>query len=905
MKKIVVVAISLYVGLSATAGDMAARLRNRLPAAVRQTTPATAKLTVDHVYGKLPLGFERNDGQTDAQVKFISRGDGYTLFLTPAEAVLALHEARRQVSAASRAPAKTSVTSHANGAGETGEAAALRVRLLGANPNPQITGEGDLAGTANYFIGKDPKQWRSNVPTYAKVRYRNVYPGIDLVYYGTLHRQLEYDFVLAPGADPNAIALRFDGASQMGLNRDGDLIVTVADGGTLIHHAPVIYQERGGRREAVDGRCVFRSSNSVGFELASYDRARPVYIDPGLVYSTYLGGSDSDQGQAIAVDAFGNAYVTGITDSLDFPTTAGAFVTTPPGGGNMFVTKIAADGSGSVYSTYLGGNQFDNFESGYGIAVDATGSAYVTGQSGAGTFPTTPGAFQTTYGGGYTDAFVAKLTPDGSGLVYSTYLGGGDTDEALGIAIDASGAAYVTGHTSSTNVVCKGIALPLACCTGFHAGTCSFPTTAGAFQTANNAAATAGANAFVTKLKPDGSGLLYSTYLGGSHGDGATGIAVDATGHAYVTGSSTSGDFPTTPGAFQTTKPSEFSIWDTPFVTKLKADGSGLIYSTYVGGSQPDDVAAIAVDASGDAYVTGTATSTDFPTTAGAFQTTNHSVDYYNIFVAKMNVDGTGLIYSTYLGGTDGEEQGFAVAVGDSGHAYVTGRTNSGDFPTTADALQSSLRSAGWNAFVTKLRADGSGLVYSTYMGGTGANPGDYGFGIAVDAEGSAYVTGLTDSGDFPTTSGAAQTTEAGGSDAFVTKLSVPIGSDPTTTTTISSTTLVPTTTISGASTTTTTLACASARCTLAALPRNPACAGQSIPASVTGKVAHATSLIDQSASSSGKQARKLLKRATKALKQAAAKATRAAKGKHPKLSPACAAALHGGLAGVVAGLGV
>jgi hypothetical protein len=872
-----------YVGVLAVASGIAGLLS--VAARPTHTTPTSDPArrpgrAVPRIDDDLPLSFERNDGQTDARVAFVSRGAGYTLFLARDEAVFVFGAAGRR-------------------------ADVLRVGLLGASPDPEIDGERNLAGTASYFIGKDPARWRSKIPTYAQVRYRSVYPGIDLVYYGTRRRGLEYDFVLAAGADPDAIAICFDGARRLRLDGNGDLVVTLAAGGTLVHHAPVAYQERDGRREPVEARTVLTGSDRIGFELAAYDRARPVYIDPGLVYATYLGGTADDYGTAIAVDGAGNAYVTGITDSADFPTTAGAVVPTPPGGGNMFVAKVAADGSGLVYSTYLGGDKLDNFEDGRGIAVDGNGSAYLTGEVGqGGDFPTTAGAFQRTFGGGYSDAYVAKLSPDGSALEYSTFLGGGDTDETRAIAVDASGAAYVAGDTLSNNLVCRGTALPLPCCAGFHTGTCAFPTTVGAFQQSNNAA-TIGPNAFVTKLTPDGSGVVYSTYLGGGHGDKAVGIAVDTTGHAYVTGNSTSADFPTTTGALQTKKPSEFSIWDTPFVAKLAADGSALAYSTYLGGSQPDDAAAIAVDAAGDAHITGTASSTDFPTTPGAFRPKNLSQNYYNVFVAKLNAAGTGLLYSTYLGGTDGTESGFGIAIGDAGHAYVTGITNSGDFPTTADALQTSLLSAGQNAFVTKLRVDGGGLVYSTYLGGNGA--GDYGYAIAVGTDGDAYVTGRT-SGSFPVTAGAAQTTVAGSTDAFVARLEVPTGIDPTTTTTsVPTTTSVSSTTstLVAGSTTTTTLPCATARCMLAALAQTPACVGQKLPATVTTRLTKAATFIDEATSKPAKQQRKLLKRAKQALKQAETKAARASKGRHPKISPACASALQGGIAGVIGGLGI
>jgi beta-propeller repeat-containing protein len=876
---------------------VAGRIVARVVGVASSATDArTTGAEANDPFGRLPLGFERNDGQTDPRVAFVSRGGGYTLFLTATEAVMEFH-----------APS----TRPSPDGGHVGTQV-LRVVMRGANPHAPIEGEGELPGRANYFAGREPSRWRTNVPTYSAVRYRDVYPGIDLVYYGTSQRQLEYDFVLAPGADPDRIALDFDGASSLALDRDGNLTVGLADGSRLVQRAPVVYQERDGRREPAEGRCVLRDGGTVGFELAQYDRARPVYIDPGLIYSTYLGGSGPDSGQAIAIDADGSAYVTGITDSADFPTTAGAVVTKAPGGGNMFVTKLTPDGTGAVYSTYLGGDALDNFESGRGIAVDGAGSAYVTGEVGAGgDFPTTAGAFQRTFGGGYSDVYVTKLTPDGSALAYSTFLGGGDTDESFAIAVDPSGAAYVTGDTVSTNVVCKGIALPIPCCTGFHAGTCNFPTTAGAFQTTNNAGPGGGKNAFVAKLIPSGSALAYSTYLGGTGTDKGTAIAVDATGHAYVTGNSASADFPTTPGAFRTTKPSEQSIWTTPFVTKLTADGTGLAYSTFLGGSQPDLAAGIAVDGGGSAYVTGTTSSIDFPTTPGAFQTKNRSMEYYNLFVSKLAPSGSGLAYSTYVGGTDGTEQGFAIAVDATGHAYVTGRTNSGDFPTTADAYQGSLSAAGGNAVLAKLRADGSGLVYSTYFGGTSAADGDFGFGIAVDGAGNAYVTGVTDAIGFPITAGAFQTTGHGSTEVFATKFSTPTEGPTTTTTTLTpvSTTTLPggatTTTIAGATTTTTTLACRTPRCTLARLPSTPACAGQTLPATVTKKLDQAASLIDQAASSPAKQARRLLKHAKTALKQAAAKATRAAKGKHPKLSPACAHAVTGVVGGVLGGLGL
>jgi hypothetical protein len=558
--------------------------------------------------------------------------------------------------------------------------------------------------------------------------------------------------------------------------------------------------------------------------LAAYDHARPVFIDPGLSYSTYLGGNGGDSGQAIAVDAFGFAYVTGVTESSDFPTTLGAFKTTPPGGGNMFVTKLETDGSGLVYSTYLGGDLKDNFESGRGIAVDSSGNAYITGDAGNnGDFPTTPGAFQTAPSGGYSDGFVTKLNPDGSTLVYSTYLGGtyhpaAGTTNSYAIAIDSLGYAYVTGKTTSG----------------------SFPTTTGAFQTANKCVSCT--SAFVTKMKTDGTGLVYSTYLGGSGspygGDGAAGIAVDSAGSAYVTGTANSTDFPKTIGAFRTLN----SGFSDAFVTKLKPDGTGLVYSTYLGGSQPDLGEGIGIDSFGSAYVTGYTGSSDFPKTVGAFQTAMRTI-YGNAFVTKVKPDGSGLAYSTYLGGygdtadgvinNPGTDHAYGIAVDSFGHAYVTGETWSSNyycsgsnnpiscctgggtgtcnFPITGDAFQSTDNASnfpnpGPNAFVTKMNLDGSGLVYSTYLGGSEAYNGDRGFAIALDSTGDAYVTGSTYSTDFPITPAAAQTATAGSGDAFVTKLIVPAGPTPTPTPTATATmSATPTATVTATTTATAT----------------------------------------------------------------------------------------------------
>jgi hypothetical protein len=465
--------------------------------------------------------------------------------------------------------------------------------------------------------------------------------------------------------------------------------------------------------------------------VAGYDASRPLVIDPVLSYSTYLGGSDDDSGNGIAVDADGNAYVVGDTMSVDFPT---ANPLQPGFGGsnqNAFVAKLSADGSALVYATYLGGS---GREEGHGIAADAEGNAYVAGETASADFPTAKPLQPALMG--RSNAFVAKLSADGSALVYATYLGGSGTDEGDGIAVDADGNAYVAGMTSSLN----------------------FPTTPAAFQTLHGSGPR---NGFVTKLTADGSALVYATYLGGSGRDEADAIAVDADGNAYVAGETSSLDFPTTPGAFQTTYSGGMSK---AFVTKLNADGSGLIYSTYLGGSGEEEIngPGLAVDAAGNAYLTGITNSTDFPT-ANALQRA-YGGGASDAFVAKLNADGSELIYSTYFGGS-GTDEGVAIAVDASGNAYLTGNTTSLDFPT-ANPLQPA--NAGLtNAFVAKLTADGSALVYSTYLGGSYF---DEGHGLAVDGDGNAYVTGKTSSPDFPTAN-PLQRTNAGCYDAFVAKI--------------------------------------------------------------------------------------------------------------------------------------
>src|SRR5438876_1186267 len=446
----------LHIGLI---GVMVMALAGLLGAdnAIADNAQPVAKAQIQESYGKLPLYFEANRGQTDRQVKFLSRSAHHTLFLTQDEAVFVMHKVKAEVKDKGLSPVTRHLprlTRHASrGYGQT----VLRMKFVGANPKTRVKGQKELPGKANYFIGNDPKKWRTNVPTYAKVQYRDLYPGINLVYYDN-RRRMEFDFLLAPGANPNLIRLEVKGADRLDVDARGDLVLH-ARGGQLRLQKPAVYQDVKGIRQEVSGRYVLTDSYQIGFQLGAYDATRPVIIDPVLFYSTYLGGGGDDVGNSIAVDESGDAYVTGQIDSTNFPTTPGAFQATSMGGGDAFVTKLNDTGSGLVYSTYLGGSGSDV---GRGIAVDTAGSAYVAGFTGSTNFPTSLGAFQTTYGGGTVDAFVAKVNLLGSGLVYSTYLGGSDFDASGGIAVDAAGNAYVTGGTSSTN----------------------FPTTTGAFQTA-------------------------------------------------------------------------------------------------------------------------------------------------------------------------------------------------------------------------------------------------------------------------------------------------------------------------------------------------------------------------------------------------------------------------------------
>lgn len=654
---------------------------------------------ISEAYGRLPLSFEANEGQVDRSVKFISRGQGYGLFLTASEAVLALRQDEGERDNWQGIPSPSS-----------GRAAALRMKLAGASPEPQVYGQEELAGKSNYFIGDDPQGWRTNIKTYGKVRYEAVYPGIDLVYYGN-QRQLEYDFILAPGARAEKIAINFEGAENLRLSEEGELVIQLS-GGEVRQHRPFIYQERDGRKVEVAGHYIRRGEREVGFEVGAYDESLPLVIDPVLVYSTYLGGVGNESAYGITVDAQGNAYITGSTSGLDFPVTPGVIQPSPrPVQGtntyysDAFITKLNATGTALVYSTYLGGSLAG--ESGKGIAVDGAGNAFIAGTTGASIsendFPTV-NALQSSYGG-TDDAFLTKLNPTGSAIIFSTYLGGSNSDGATRVEVNrTTGEAFVVGGTSSgTFPTTPGVFMPSAC-----------PT-----QPCNPS----GSSVFVGRFSGLGA-PLYLTLIGKGY---AYDVAVDAANNAYITGTAISG-FPTTPGAFQPVSGGSDS-----FVTKMNPTGTALVYSTFLGGGpQSDSAFGIDIDAEGNAYVTGQTQSTGFPTTPGAFDTSYNGTT--DAFVTKFNSTGTALIYSTFLG-SSGQDVARSIKVDQSGHAYITGQTRSDGFP----ARNSLLSKTGYitDIFLTKFNPAGSSLVFSSLLGA-----GD-GRDVALDAGGvNAYLTG-------------------------------------------------------------------------------------------------------------------------------------------------------------------
>lgn len=675
-----------------------------------------ARLSTEKAYPGLPLSFAVSDNE--AQISYLARGSGYSISLTATETELKLQKVRGDGNAVAGARG-------ANGA--AAPAVAVRMKLRGANPAARITGTDELPGRLNSFIGHDPQHWRTGVRTYARVSVESVWPGVDVVYYGQ-QRQLEYDFVVAPGAHPQVIALAFTGAEKIETDAAGNLVLHAA-GAELRQHKPVIWQEVKGVKQRISGSYVQTGEDQFGFVVDSYDVTRPLVIDPVVSYASYLGGTGEELGIAVAADSAGNTYLTGVTTSGDFPRAASATFTPPL---DVFVTRLNAAGTALVYSTYLGGS--GSADVGSGIAVDAAGNAYVTGTTNSPDFPTR-NPMQPALNG-VADAFIAKLNSTGA-LVYSTYYGGSGAETGFGIAVDAAGNAYVTGGTSSPD-----LALVNPVQSGLHGQS----------------------DAYVMKLNVAGSAPVYATYLGGSDPEIGLAIALNAANNAYVTGITSSSDFPTR----NPIQPDFGGGSQDAFVTKLSPDGSALVYSTYLGGSGNEDTAVfsapipgcgIAVDAAGNAYVASDTTSADFPVANALNRTRYGDSDGY---MTKLNATGTALFYSTYLGDRF-DDACLGIAVDGAGRAWVTGISTielkalpslfASLLPLTGDgtveghaAAPAGTEAVRGQAFIMQLNQTGSALLYHTTRSGNG---NDLGFGIAVDAAGNAHVIGRTFSSDF------------------------------------------------------------------------------------------------------------------------------------------------------------
>ena len=732
-------AVWVVVGIAAAVAVAVAGLGLR--AYTRSLAAAKSQGQVRASMDNLPLAFEPNQGQTDPTVKYLARGSGYTVFLTENEAVFSLKSiaavhaqvtSRHAIGATSAD--KSDVPSKESGSNDT--AAAIHLNLIGGNAQPQISASGPLPGHSNYFIGNDRSQWLTNVEHYGRVSYRDVYPGVDMTFYGG-QKQLEFDFVVAPGASASPIRLGVSGADHVATDDDGNLVLKASTGSVELRK-PVAYQMKDGTREPVDVLFVQHATHQVSFVLGNYDHSRALVIDPSVSYATYLGGSAEDDAYGIAVDSTGNAYVTGQTMSTDFPKVGGV-QSTKKAEFDAFVTKISANGSSLVYSTYVGGNGED---SGNAIAVDASFDAFVAGGTGSSNFPV-QGGYQTTPNGSL-DAFVFELNPAGSALTYSTYLGGSGQDYASGIAL-YNGSAYVVGSTQSSD----------------------FPT-----KNPLQSSIAGNSNGFVTVLNSSGNALVYSTFLGGGSGDFAAAVAVDSSGNAYVTGGTENPSFPVK-NAFQPTCGSDGTcnggLYDA-FVTVYNPAGSAYVYSTFLGGEGTDEGLGIAVDASGDAYVTGlTQSPSHFPLKSPALQSSMGGTQ--DAFVTELNPTGTALVYSTFLGGGQ-SDAGTGIAVDANNNAYVTGQTGSSDFPTASPTQSGS--GGGNDAFVSEINSTGSSLLFSTYLGGSadentnlGGNLASIG-SIAVNSTGAnIYVAGNTASTDFPTVA-PEQATYGGATDAFV-----------------------------------------------------------------------------------------------------------------------------------------
>ena len=653
------------------------------------------------------IRFEPNSGQAEAGVKFLTRGHRSSLMLIAAGAQVRLRGAKG--------------------------AEQLTMQMSGSNPHAEAVGVDRLPSSSNYLLGSDSAKWRTGVANYAKVRYHGVYQGIDLVYYGN-GGELEYDFILKPGANPAQVRLRFSGQRGLRIDGEGNLAIRMS-AGEVIQKRPRVYQDLGDHRVEISSSYHLRGS-SVGFELGTWDREHELVIDPVLSYSTFWGGGSEELAPELAIDSAGNAYLFGDTASSNFTTTNGALRSTRAGGPfDNYITKFGPDGK-VVWSTLLGGG---GDETAAGIAVDGTGSVYLAGSTSSSDFPVSANAPQKIKGIGgeaNTDVFVAKLNAAGSALVYATFLGARGDDTPTDIAINTAGEAFVTGFTFSV----------------------TFPTTVGALKTRDDAVLVEG---FATRIDPTGSTFVYSTFIGGTFGELINAIAVDFQNNVYVAGTSFSPDFPVTTGAFQTNRQ---GISD-PFVLKLNPQGNAIVYSTLVGGGTgPDTMLDLAIDSAGNAYITGVAESTDFPVGANPIQRTRQGSS--DGFLFKLNQSGSSIVYGTYLGGAGGE-RGESVAVDALGSAYVLLTTGSTSGLTPIQGVQTA-NAGGNDLYVLKISNDGASVVQSTFLGGAS---NELGRSIAVDNRDRAYVTASTQSSTMPGTAGSVQPGPGGARDSYWARL--------------------------------------------------------------------------------------------------------------------------------------
>jgi len=757
-------------------GLICAGMFNLLAPAVRAQSPVAL--------GNLPLCFEAGPASVAGPARFITRGCNYQFSLSPAEVQITLGK---------------------NGV----KPAEVRMDFAGSSPGAQMSGDTGLPGKVNYLLGNDPAVWRTGVPTFARVRVGQLYPGVTLVYYGN-QRQLEYDFTLAPGTDPDVIKIHFAGMDKISIGGRGELILALGQD-EIRQRAPVIYQTVAGLRQAVDGGYRVIDAHTVAFAIGKYDHQLLLVIDPVLSFSTYFGGNSSDNAWAIALDTNGFIYIAGQTLSKQMSatnpapfSTAGAFQTNFAGGGttgDAFVAKFDNSGTNLIYLTYLGGSVDDVALC---IFVDNGGNAFVGGYTDSANFPVTPGAISTNISGvpdKYVhlypvDGFVAELNPGGSSLVYSTYLGGGQADGVYGIAVDSADNAYVTGFTSSTNFpTTNALPFQLAGTTNTLLNHLACPYS----YYFNN-------NAFVAEIASNGTALKFSSYLGGTNYDWGNSIAVDSSNYIYVTGFSASTNFPTTNALQQqfvyvtpTNAGSTNLIFTTnfsngyllngssnlttaydAFVTKLAPGGTGWVYSTFLGGTNSDVANGIAVDGSGNAYVTGWTVSTNFPDTVTGMTNlynglTNNAAFasplITNAFLTQITWSGSNAAigYSAVFGGTNfGGDVGYGVTVDLSGNVYVVGASSSTNFPAiNTPGLLGPTNAGGSDAFVIAFNPNATAVLYSGYLGGSG---NDYGYGIAVDSQTNVYITGLTTSANFPTFF-PYQSSLQGPSDAFLAKI--------------------------------------------------------------------------------------------------------------------------------------